>query len=112
MFRFGIPAVGSRLLVEFGQLDQYDWSALRLVLFAGEVFPIKHLRALLEKWPKPRYFNLYGPTETNVQLFRIPSEIPEDREDPFRSGRSARTTSAWWWKSTTGQSPPVRRVSS
>jgi acyl-coenzyme A synthetase/AMP-(fatty) acid ligase len=25
-----------------------------------------HLRALKALWPRPRYFNLYGPTETNV----------------------------------------------
>ena len=77
-----------RLLVEFGQLDSYDWSALRLVLFAGEVFPVKHLRSLLEAWPSPRYFNLYGPTETNVCTYHeIPSRIPVEREDPFPIGR-------------------------
>jgi amino acid adenylation domain-containing protein len=84
---YSTPSV-LRLLVEFGQLDQYDWSALRLILFAGEVFPVKHLRALLEKWPAPRYYNLYGPTETNVcTYFEIPSEIPEDREDPYPIGK-------------------------
>ena len=84
---YSTPSV-LRLLVEFGQLDEYDWSGLRLVLFAGEVFPVKHLRALLEKWPAPRYYNLYGPTETNVcNYFEIPSEIPADREDPFPIGK-------------------------
>jgi acyl-coenzyme A synthetase/AMP-(fatty) acid ligase len=55
-----------RLLTEFGQLDKIDLSRLRLVLFAGEVFPIKYLAALHRLVPKPRYYNLYGPTETNV----------------------------------------------
>jgi acyl-coenzyme A synthetase/AMP-(fatty) acid ligase len=55
-----------RLLVEYGKLDQLDFTDLRLVLFAGEVFPVKHLRALKEIWSSPDYFNLYGPTETNV----------------------------------------------
>ena len=44
----------------------HDYSALRMVLFAGEVFPVVHLRALAAQLPRPRYFNLYGPTETNV----------------------------------------------
>jgi acyl-CoA synthetase (AMP-forming)/AMP-acid ligase II len=58
------------------------------VLFAGEVFPIKHLRALLEAWPAPRYFNLYGPTETNVcTYFEVPTPIPVEREEPFPIGR-------------------------
>lgn len=84
---YSTPSV-LRLLVEFGQLGSYDWSALRLVLFAGEVFPIKHLRALLEAWPAPRYFNLYGPTETNVcTWFEVPRPVPAEREEPFPIGR-------------------------
>lgn len=84
---YSTPSV-LRLLVEFGQLEAYDWSALRLVLFAGEVFPVKHLRALLEAWPAPRYFNLYGPTETNVCTYHeIPTQIPAERENPFPIGR-------------------------
>ena len=84
---YSTPSV-LRLLVEFGQLERYDWSALDLVLFAGEVFPLKHLRAIRDAWPAPRYFNLYGPTETNVcTYFEIPAEVPADREDPYPIGR-------------------------
>ncbi|MBI4516687.1 MAG: amino acid adenylation domain-containing protein [Deltaproteobacteria bacterium] len=75
------------MLVEFGGLNRLDFSALRLVLFAGEVFPVKHLRRLLELWPRPAYFNLYGPTETNVCTFwRIPPAIPPDRTTPYPIG--------------------------
>jgi acyl-CoA synthetase (AMP-forming)/AMP-acid ligase II len=57
------------------------------VLFAGEVFPVKHLRDLKRLWPKPVYFNLYGPTETNVCTFaKIPDRIPEDRDQPYPIG--------------------------
>ncbi len=78
-----------RLLTEFGRLNQLEFPALRLVLFAGEVFPVKHLRALKQAWPRPRYFNLYGPTETNVcTAYEIPSEIAADRTDPFPIGRA------------------------
>lgn len=76
-----------RLLVEFGKLDSYDFSSLRIVNFAGEVFPIKHLRAVKEAWPHPKYYNLYGPTETNVcTYYEIPDSIPEDQVDPFPIG--------------------------
>lgn len=76
-----------RLLAEYGRLDQLNCSALRFVLFAGEVFPVKHLRALKKLWPKPRYFNLYGPTETNVcTYYEVPSDIPDDRTEPFPIG--------------------------
>jgi len=39
------------LLAQFGNLAQHDYSSLRIVLFAGEVFPVKHLRALKEFVP-------------------------------------------------------------
>lgn len=76
-----------RLLTDFGRMARFDYSSLRLVLFAGEVFPIKHLRALKGLWPHPRYFNLYGPTETNVcTYFEVPAEIPESRTTPMPIG--------------------------
>lgn len=76
-------------LAHYGKLEQYDYSSLRTVLFAGEVFPVKHLRALKKLIPNPRYFNLYGPTETNVCTFyEIPQNIPEDRLNPFPIGKA------------------------
>ena|SRR5687768_5822881 len=66
-----------RLLSDYGHLERHDVSALRLVLFAGEVFPVAPLRKLLTRWQHPRYFNLYGPTETNVCTFHeVPHEMP------------------------------------
>ena len=76
-------------LTQFGRIEGRDWSALRIVNFAGEVFAIKHLRALKRLVPHPRYFNLYGPTETNVCTFyEIPTEIPPDRSSPFPIGKT------------------------
>jgi amino acid adenylation domain-containing protein len=75
------------LLVQFGRLDSFDHSSLRLVLFAGEVFPVKHMRELKRPWPRPTYYNLYGPTETNVCTFaRIPDVVPDDRDVPYPIG--------------------------
>lgn len=75
------------LLAEFGSLEQLDCASLRLVLFAGEVFPVKRLRHLTQLWPHPAYFNLYGPTETNVCTYApIPLPVPEDRTEPYPIG--------------------------
>jgi len=83
---YSTPSVLS-LLAEFGNLAQYDFSRLRTVLFAGEVFPVKHLRSITRQWPSPTYFNLYGPTETNVCTYaRIPTPIPDDRTQPYPIG--------------------------
>ena len=83
---YSTPAILS-LLGEFGDLARLDCSALRLVLFAGEVFPVKQLRRIAGLWPSPDYYNLYGPTETNVCTFsKIPTPVP---------GRSSRALSDW-----------------
>ncbi len=85
---YSTPSILS-LLVQYGKLERHDYSALRTVLFAGEVFPIKHLRALKALIPDPRYFNLYGPTETNVcTYYEIPERIPDDRGSPYPIGQA------------------------
>jgi amino acid adenylation domain-containing protein len=53
-------------LVLHGSLPAQNLERLRLVLFAGEVFPMKYLRQLVEILPGVELYNLYGPTETNV----------------------------------------------
>ncbi len=76
------------LVAEHGRIDRQDTSALRLLMFGGEVFPPVHLRRLRELFPETRILNLYGPTETNVcTYFAIPSVIPEDRIEPYPIGR-------------------------
>ena len=76
-----------RLLCEFGQLEALDLSRLRLLLFAGEVFPMKHLAALHRLLPNPRYYNLYGPTETNVcTFFEADGKVIATQERPLPIG--------------------------
>jgi amino acid adenylation domain-containing protein len=84
---YSAPSILS-MLAQYGRLEEHDYTTLRMVLFAGEVFPVKHLRTLHSLVPGPRYFNLYGPTETNVCTFyEIPREIPEDRTVPYPIGK-------------------------
>jgi len=68
-------------------LAMVDLSSLRLLLFAGEVFPVKYLRALMELAPQARFANLYGPTETNVCTWYEVSPIPEGNT-PVPIGRA------------------------
>lgn len=85
---YSAPSILS-LLAQFGRIAEHDYSSLRTVLFAGEVFPLVRLRSLKSQVPHPRYFNLYGPTETNVCTFyEVPREIPADRVDPFPIGKT------------------------
>jgi amino acid adenylation domain-containing protein len=54
------------LMLDAGKLTERGAPSLRSVFFAGEVFPVKHLRRAMEAIPSARFFNLFGPTETNV----------------------------------------------
>jgi amino acid adenylation domain-containing protein len=84
-----VPSVLS-LMVRYGRLAHHDLSALRTVLFAGEVFPIKYLRQLVAAIPHAEYFNLYGPTETNVCTFYQvrPEDVAPDATQPVPIGRA------------------------
>jgi amino acid adenylation domain-containing protein len=88
---YSVPTV-LMLLQSHGQLDQRDLSSLRWVLFAGEVFPTKHLRALMQKLPHPRYANLYGPTETNVCAYYEVEPIAPEESAPIPIGRACANT--------------------
>jgi amino acid adenylation domain-containing protein len=84
---YSTPSILS-FLAQYGKLDQYDYSDLRLILFAGEVFPIKHLRTLKDLLPHPRYYNLYGPTETNVcTYYELPARLTAEHTKPFPIGK-------------------------
>ena len=58
-----------------------------MLLFAGEVFPTKYLRRLMELLPHARFANLYGPTETNVCTWYDVPALPEDMTEPIPIGR-------------------------
>jgi len=84
---YSAPSILS-VLAEFGKLERFDYSTLRIVFFAGEVFPVKYLRLIKEQWPHPRYVNMYGPTETNVcTWYEIPVHVPDTRKDPYPIGK-------------------------
>lgn len=61
---FSVPLALIQLLQK-GQIDKKQITSLRWVLFSGEVFITKHLKALMRIWNKARYSNIYGPTELN-----------------------------------------------
>jgi amino acid adenylation domain-containing protein len=80
---YSVPSVLT-LLASYGRLQQFDLSGLRTVIFAGEVFPPKHLARLMAELPHPRYLNWYGPTETNVcTAFEVPAGGADTRPAPI-----------------------------
>jgi len=62
---YSVPSALMLLLLH-ARLTQEKLKSLRIILFAGEVFPMKYLRQLAVFAPAAELYNLYGPTETNV----------------------------------------------
>ncbi len=78
---YSTPSALTRMVLH-GGLEEADIGSLRAVLYAGEPFPVKHLRKTMSALPKARFFNLYGPTETNVcTYFELPRTLPPETRD-------------------------------
>jgi amino acid adenylation domain-containing protein len=90
---YSVPSALVQLL-QRGNLARRPLPSLRLVLYAGEPFPVKHLRALTEALPDVAIYNLYGPTETNVcTYYRVPTPLPAGI-DQVPIGRACDNTEA------------------
>jgi acyl-coenzyme A synthetase/AMP-(fatty) acid ligase len=85
---YSVPSLLIQLTLR-GNLYQHHFASLRAILFAGEVFPIKYLRQLVEQIPHPKYYNLYGPTETNVCTCYAVTEtdLAPERVEPLPIGQ-------------------------
>jgi amino acid adenylation domain-containing protein len=82
---YSVPSLLARLALS-GALERHDWSQLRQIIFAGEVFPVAHLRRLREQIPGARYWNWYGPTETNVCTAYAVDALPAEQTSPVPIG--------------------------
>lgn len=85
---YATPSFFTSLLL-YGKPDKFSWESIREVLFAGEEFPVKHLHVLMTLWNNARFYNLYGPSETNVCTW---TEIhkEENRTKPYPIGLPCR----------------------
>ncbi len=82
---YAVPFALIQLLLR-GALPKRDLGALRWVLFGGEPFPTKHLRALMGLLPHARFSNVYGPTETNGCTYYIVRPIAPDSNEAIPIG--------------------------
>lgn len=74
---YSVPSALIRMLLH-GKFDRFRYPALRHLLFAGEVFPIRYLRDLQSRVAHVELWNLYGPTETNVcTYYKVPQMSPD-----------------------------------
>ncbi|MFG2119758.1 AMP-binding protein [Streptomyces sp. NPDC048710] len=78
---YSVPGALIRML-DAKNRELLESSGLRTVLFAGEPFPLKHVRRLREALPEAALYNLFGPTETNVCTFH---RVTDDDLAPGRT---------------------------
>ena len=93
---YSVP-LALRRMMESDSLARLKSSKLRMILFAGEVFPTSELYELRKLLPHVRLFNLYGPTETNVCLWH--EVTPADFEEPYQPipiGRPCHGVGLWF----------------
>ena len=77
------------LMLETGKLAEGGAPSLRSVYFAGEVFPIKHLRRAMEVLSGAQFHNLFGPTETNVCTAYTMPGVPLPEATTIPIGRAS-----------------------
>ena len=65
---YTVPSILTFITMK-GGLASKTLPQLRQILFAGEVFPHTRLSQLCNLLPKTTFYNLFGPTETNVCLY-------------------------------------------
>lgn len=82
---YTVPLALTQILLH-GAIERRDLSSLRWVLFGGEPFPTRHLRALMAALPDARFSNVYGPTEVNGVTYWIVPPIAADDDAPIPIG--------------------------
>ncbi len=85
---YSVPSTLMLMLREGGLTEAPAPACLRAVIFAGEPFPIEHVRRL-RRWTSARLLNLYGPTETNVCTYHEVTDADLERDAPVPIGRAA-----------------------
>lgn len=85
---YSVPSILTAML-DAGGLEKAGFGRVRLLFFAGEVFPTPQLRRLRRALPHVGLFNLFGPTETNVcTYYEVPPDIPDDWTAAISIGRA------------------------
>ena len=79
-FIFWVPSIMVNI-ANMGLLDKMPLDSLRMVWFAGEVFPTKQFDVWYDHLPQATFVNLYGPIEITLDcIFYVVTERPKEEE--------------------------------
>jgi amino acid adenylation domain-containing protein len=85
---YSVPSILVAMLDQ-GGLERTGFGRVRILFFAGEVFPTPQLRRLRRALPGVDLYNLFGPTETNVcTYYEVPPDISDNATAPIPIGRA------------------------
>lgn len=85
---YTVPSLLSFIALK-GSLETTSLPKLKIIMFAGEVFPTPQLIKLTQLLPGVNFYNLYGPTETNVCCYWPVNKQRLDNNIPIPIGRAA-----------------------
>ena len=86
---YSVPSILS-MMAKQPTFEERRFPHLRVLLFAGEVFPAKYLKVWVAHCPDTIFKNWYGPTETNV-ITSYTVQIPADQiNKPVPIGKATR----------------------
>lgn len=88
---YSVPSIWISIL-RYAIIEPGDLQNLKYILFAGEVFPPKFLKLLMKSIPHAYYYNLYGPTETNVCMYHFVKSVDEVTDRPVPIGIACENT--------------------
>lgn len=83
---YSVPSILS-MMAKQRNFESRQFDSLRLVVFAGEVFPVKYLKIWLEVASNTAFLNWYGPTETNVVTSYTVDDSPAELDAPVPIGK-------------------------
>lgn len=71
---YTVPSAYIRL---FNKGDLCDLPDLKRLFWAGEPFPPAYLREIMQRLPDTEFWNIYGPTETNIVTYYRVDSLPQ-----------------------------------
>jgi len=83
-FIFWVPTIMVNI-ANMDLLSKFNLSELKKVLFAGEVFPTKHMNYWRKQIPSATFINMYGPIEITLDCtyYIVKKDIPNDVPIPI-----------------------------
>ncbi len=90
-FIFWVPTIMVNI-ANFDILSGFNMSQMQKILFAGEVFPTKHLNYWRRHVPQAMFVNLYGPIEITLDCTYFVVEKDFPNEVPIPIGYPCRNT--------------------